>query len=289
MEKRYQFRGSLAEQPLAEILFKAHQYNVPGVVEAMHADVVKRLYLHADEVVFASSSDIKESLGYHLLQTDQLSREDFRLTMRDRRDSEERYGHLVIERGLISPAALRRAIQLQTADVLWQLFTWTEGDVTFSIGSFDPPSDSRIHIPVRLAIKEGIKRSGDARRFLSRIGGKETRLEAEYSVEDLIVSSLEDDEYSFLKMVRPAHTLVDLCRMGPFDAPTNAKLLYAFWVLQLVRQAEPRTKTTSGSFRMRYSASAATSEDKSRADRPDARSGDSRSSEAEGPDEDVHG
>lgn len=257
MEKRYQFRGSLAEQTLAEILFKAHQYNVPGVVEAMREDAVKRLYLQADEVVFASSSDIKESLGYHLLQTNQLSREDFRRTMRDRRDSEQRYGHLVIEQGLVSPAALRRAIQLQTAEVLWELFSWTDGDVTFSIGSFDPPSDSRIHIPVRLAIKEGIKRSGDAKRFLARIGGKETRLQAEYSIEDLIVTSLEDDEYSFLKMVRPAHTLVELCRTGPFDAATNAKLLYAFWVLQLVTKAEAPSAPISGSFRMRYSASAA--------------------------------
>jgi hypothetical protein len=267
VEKRYQFRGSLSEQPLAEILFKAHQYSVPGVVEAMRDDVVKRLYLQSDEVIFASSSDLKESLGYFLLQSGQLSREDFRRTMRDRRDSEQRYGHLIIEQGLLSPAALRRAIQLQTADVLWELFSWTEGEVTFSIGTFEPPSHSRIHIPVRLAIKEGIKRAGDARRYLARVGNKETRLQAEYDTEDLIVASLEEDEYGFLQMIRPSQTLVDLCRAGPFDAPTNGKLLYAFQVLQLIREVaappEPEESTepaerpapSTGAFKMRYTAS----------------------------------
>ena len=255
MEKRYQFRGSLAEQPLAEILYKAHRYNVPGVVEASRGDVVKRIYLQADEVIFASSSDMRESLGYYLLQSGQLSREDFRRTMRLRRDSETRYGHVLIEHELISPADLRRAIQLQTAKVLWELFSWSEGEVTFSIGKFDPPSHSRIHFPVSLAIKEGVKRSGDARLFVSRIGERTTVLEPSYSTETLITASLEDAEYELLRRVDGNTSLVDLCRTGTFDAPTNGKLLYAFHVLQLVRRVGADQPKTSGAFKMRYSAS----------------------------------
>ncbi|REJ75768.1 MAG: DUF4388 domain-containing protein [Acidobacteria bacterium] len=260
MEKRYQFRGSLGEQPLAEILFKAHQYSVPGVIEALRDDVVKRLYLQSDEVIFASSSDLEESLGHFLLKSNQLSKEDFRRTMRDRRDSDQRYGNLIIDEGLLSPAALRRAIQLQTAEVLWELFSWTEGEVTFSIGTFEPPSQSRIHIPVRLAIKEGVKRAGDAKRYLARVGTKDTRLEADYEIEDLIVASLEDDEFALLRMVDPRHSLVELCRSGPFDAPTNGKLLYAFKVLQLIRPLGSRSeepedpRALSGGFKMRYTA-----------------------------------
>ena len=242
-DKRYQYRGSLEDQPLAEMLFVIHQYGVPGVVEAIRGETVKRVYLRHGHIVFASSSEIKESLGYFLLASGMISREDFRSTMRERRESDRRYGSLMVERGLLSPADLHRSIRRQTAEVLWNLFSWDDGEVTFSIGDFDLPSPTAIHVPVGQAIKEGVKRVKHARGLLSRIGAKDTVLKAHYGLEAAVEAALEHHEFSLLKMVDGEKTLYELCAEGPFDAVTNGKMLYVFHVLQIIRSVEKESNS----------------------------------------------
>lgn len=253
VEGRHQFRGNLAEQPLAEILYKIYRHRVPGVIEAVRGDDVKRVFLRGGYVVGALSSDLSESLGHYLLNSGRISREDFRRTMRERRASGKRYGALLVEAGLLSPADLHAAVQEQMAEILWNLFSWTAGQITFNIGEFSDPVPVLTHIPLRQAIKEGVKRMPDARELLSRIGGKQTRLEICYELEDLVETCLDSEEYELISSVDQDKTLIDLCTGGPFDIRLNGLLLYSFWVLKLVRRIEGTAKPSSGSIKIRLS------------------------------------
>ncbi len=248
MDLKYQYRGDLAERPLPEMLQTIYQHRVPGVIQAIRDDQVRRAYVRDSAVIHATSSDLQESLGCYLLKTGRISRQDFRSTMRARRDSDHRLGVLLVERGLMAPAELQRTVRLQTASILWGLFTWARGIVTFSIGEFDQPTATLIQIPMRQAIKEGVKRVTNLAPLLQRVGGPNTVLEPTFTTEDLIDAALSQEELDLLRQVDGAKSLADLCDSGGGDRNANGRLLYAFHVLQFVR---PRAESTSGSIKIR--------------------------------------
>jgi hypothetical protein len=229
------YRGDLNDRPIAEILYTIYLHRVPGKIEATDDETVKTIYVRDGHIVHASSSNLSESLGAYLLNVGMISKEDYTATMRARRGSQQPYGVMLVEQGLLSPADLYKAIRLQNAEIVWTLFSWNSGRVTFEIGEQGRPAGTSIQVPMRQAIKEGVRRVEDVRRLLERIGGRETVLESCHETDDLIEVALRREEYDLLRMVDGKRTLYELCTEGPYDPKTNGRLLYAYHVLEFLR------------------------------------------------------
>jgi hypothetical protein len=202
-------------------------------------------------VVHATSSDREDSLGNYLQRSGVLSPEIFAETMTERERTKKRYGVLLIEKGVLSPGEIYRAIRKQIEAIVWSLFYWQDGSVIYSIGEFREPDAVRIQLPMRQVILQGIKRAPDAKTLVARLGRKETVLEPCYKTEQLIELALDGDEYKLLSLVDGRRTLFDICTQGPHSAAENAKVLYAFQILQLIRipgvtppPPEPRREET---------------------------------------------
>lgn len=257
MENSFQYRGDLAETALPEILYTIDRFQVPGVIEASRDGVVKQVYIKEGNVVHAISTDRNDSLGAYLQRSGVITPEAYLATMRERERTQRRYGVLLIEGGLLSPAEVYKAIRKQIEAVVWSLFYWHDGSVIFSIGEFREPDSVRIQIPMRQVILQGIKRAPDAKTLVARLGRKETVFEPCYKTEQLIELALDGDEYKLLSLVDGRRTLYDICTQGPHSAAENGKVLYAFQILQLVRclvpaaaveaQPEPRREEGTGS------------------------------------------
>ena len=254
-ENSFQYRGDLAETALPEILYTIDRFQVPGVIEASRDGVVKQVYIKEGNVVHATSTDRNDSLGAYLQRSGVITPEAYLATMRERERTQKRYGVLLIEGGLLSPAEVYKAIRKQIDAVVWSLFYWHDGSIIFSIGGFSEPDSVRIQIPMRQVILQGIKRAPDAKTLVARLGRKETVFEPCYKTEQLIELALDGDEYKLLSLVDGRRTLYDICTQGPHSAAENGKVLYAFQVLQLVRvlapaveaQPEPRREEGTGS------------------------------------------
>ncbi len=239
VENSFQYRGDLSQTALPEILYTIDRFQVPGVIEASRDGIVKQVYIKEGNVVHATSTDRADSLGAYLQRSGVLSPDVFLETMRERERTRKRYGILLIERGLLSPAEVYRAIRKQIEAVVWSLFYWQEGSVIFSIGEFREPDSVRIQLPMRQVILQGIKRAPDAKALVTRLGRKETVLEPCYKTEQLIELALDGDEYKVLSLVDGKRSLFDICTQGPHSAAENAKVLYAFQILQLIRTSVP--------------------------------------------------
>jgi Domain of unknown function (DUF4388) len=235
VENSFQYRGDLSQTALPEILYTIDRFQVPGVIEASRDGVVKQVYIKEGNVVHATSTDRADSLGAYLKRSGVISPEAYLETMRERERTNKRYGVLLIEHGLLSPAEVYRAIRKQIEAVVWSLFYWQEGSVVYSIGEFREPDSVRIQLPMRQVILQGIKRAPDAKTLVARLGRKETVLEPCYKPEQLIELALDGDEYRVLSLVDGKRSLFDICTQGPHSAADNAKVLYAFQILQLVR------------------------------------------------------
>jgi len=260
VEHSFQYRGDLSQTALPEILYTIHRFQVPGVIEASREGVLKRVYIKEGNVVHASSSDLEDSLGHYLLRSGALTQELFDETMRERKRLNKRYGVLLVERGVLSPSEIYRAIRQQIEAIVWSLFYWQDGAVIFSIGDFREPDSVRIQLPMPQVILQGIKRAPNAKAMAARLGRKETVFEPCYRMEDLIEAALDPGEYGLLCRVDGHRTLYDVCTQGHGGAAENAKVMYAFQVLQLIRplsaeeppQPGPRREEGAGAIKIRF-------------------------------------
>ena len=244
LERTVQYRGDLRLTALPEMLAIIYQARVAGVIEAVLGDVTKRVFLENGYVVHASSSDLADSLGGYLRRVGKLSEAEFHAAMTKRGASGRRLGELLIEQGTLSPAQTFQAIREHVAAIVWSLFAWEEGTVSFAIGAIDTRALVRIQIPLRQVVVQGVKRASNAKSLVTKMGGKETLFGPSYKLEDLIEVALDAEEYRLLAMVDGKRTLYELATKGPLAPPENARLLYAYSVLQLIRKvgvAEPST------------------------------------------------
>jgi hypothetical protein len=260
VEHSFQYRGDLSQTALPEILYTIHRFQVPGVIEASRDGALKRVYIKEGNVVHASSSDREDSLGNYLLRSGTLTQEVFDHTMSERERLNIRYGELLVERGILAPAEIYRVIRQQIESIVWSLFDWQDGAVIYSIGDFREPDSVRIQLPMPQVILQGIKRAPNAKAMVARLGRKETVFEPCYRIEDVIEAALDAGEYSLLSRVDGRRTLYEVCTQGPGGAAENAKAMYAFYVLQLIRPAAaappevpgPRREESTGAIKIRF-------------------------------------
>lgn len=250
--RTYRYRGRLSETTLPEMLSTIERFKVPGVIEASQGEACKRLFIRDGYVVHATSDDRADSLGDYLLRVGRLSEEAFEDISRRRRASEVRFGVLLVEREIMSPAEVQDALRDHIEAIVWSLFYWNEGEVTFAIGEVEDEEAVQIQVPMRQVILRGIRRAPDAKPLVSRLGRRDTVLEPSFRWEDLVEIGLDRDEYTMLMLVNARRTLYELCSAGPLAPAENAKLLYAFQVLHLVRRRSGAT--TPGPVRIRLGA-----------------------------------
>ena len=247
---RYQYRGDLRETALPEMLFTIYLHRVPGVVECRAGALLRRIHLRDGAVVHASSTDRRDSLGVFLLESGKMTRDQHALTAGIREASpDKRLGEVLIEHGVLSPAQLYEAIQDQIRNIVWSLFSWEEGEVTFSIGDFEDKGMIRIHLPMQQVILHGVKRVPDAKSLVARLGRKDTVFEPTWATEDLIAAALDDTELKLLRLVDGKRTLYDVCTQGPYSPAENARLVYALYVLRLIRRQPPGSGVVKIRFR----------------------------------------
>lgn len=238
MERTFEYRSDLRQTTLPEILFTIHHHRVPGLMEATKDGVTKRAWVRSGNIICASSTDRNDSLGAFLRRQNRISAEAYGATVKSRALTGRRFGSLLVEGGHLSPGEVYKGIVGQIEEIVWSLFTWEEGEITFRISEFEDQDMVRIHLPLRHVIVEGIKRAPSARALAMRLGRKETVLEPCFRVEDLIEIGLGAEEWKLLSSVNGKRNFFELCNTGPWIPAENAKVLYSFLVLQLIRRSD---------------------------------------------------
>lgn len=251
MTSNFEFRESLEDMSLSEMFANIHRHKVPGLFEVSREGVTKHIYIREGFVFHATSTDPADRLGSLLYRQGKLEREDLKETLTAQKGLDQRIGQVLVERDLIAPGELYRAIRSQTEVIVWSVFSWQTGDVTFRIGEFNQPMMIKIHLPIRQVIVQGVKKIPDARSLVSRLGKRSSVFKPTYCTEDLVEVALDTDEYALLRLVDGRRTLYEICTAGPFGVSENARLLYAFNILRLIERLPEEAESSGVMLRMR--------------------------------------
>lgn len=247
---RSQYRSDLATTPLPEVLLTVHKYRAPGVIECRRGDVQTSVYLDQGNIIFAGSNQTADSLGDRLLATGKITRDQYdesvlRLTAAG---NTKRQGTILVEMGVLQPKELFLNVRDQVQAIVWSIFDWDAGEVTFTPGRDKQTEFIKLAIPIREAVLQGIRKMAEAKALVARVGSKATVLERVPGADDSDVK-LEPEESAFLETVDGKRTLFDLVSAGPLPPAQGARLIYAFRLLGLVRPREAKPKAMKVQFR----------------------------------------
>lgn len=232
-QSKFRYSSDLAQTPLPEVLATISRYKVPGVVDCHRGSETKSIFIEAGTIIFASSSDVADSLGDRLLSQGKITKDQYDASVRLLQQGNKRQGTILVELKAVEPKELFIAVREQVQAIVWSIFEWTEGAVLFEPGRERTQEFIKLSIPLRQAILQGVCGVRDAKALVARIGNKTTVLQRNDEVEakDLALST---EEEALLAQVDGKKTLYELTASPSMPAPQNAKILYAFFVLRLI-------------------------------------------------------
>jgi hypothetical protein len=237
MEKKFEYRGDLAVTPLPEILATIGRYRVPGALSISAAERLRRIYVDGGVVVFATSNEPEVWLGTYLIRQGVLPEEAVRSAEERLAGDGVRLGQILLRLELLDRAALDLAIAEQVREILWGGFDWESGEVVFEIGARRSDETIRIDLPIAEVIVAGVRRVRAVRRLIERLGSGHGLLERTNG--PVPAGLFAPDEAAFHADVDARTPVQLLCQKGPGTVAENARLLYAFFCLDLVRVKEP--------------------------------------------------
>ena len=224
--------------PLAEVLVKIHRYRAPGRVDCKCGDEVKRIYLDHGQIVFATTNQLAESLGDKLLREGRINRRQYEESVARARETGSRHGTTLVEMKAISPEELFTAVRGQIEEIIWPIFGWDSGTVSFIAGRDKRLEFIKVDIPVPMAILHGVRRVADARALVARLGTKTTLFARSAGHTEGLL--LDANEQQLLDAVDGRKVLYELVNAPPLASADNARILYAFFALGLIVPREPR-------------------------------------------------
>ncbi len=234
------FHGNLADTTLPMMLATIHRHAVPGLMEFRSNGETKRIYFIDGDVIFATSSNRGESLGDFLLQQGRISEAQYRVSVDElKRSQGRRHGSILVQMGFISPQQLGTAVRDQVQTIVWSIFNWDDGDVTFKVGRFREEEVYKTKIPTPRAVLSGCKHITEARKVTARLGSRRTVFTRRPWPPHLSELRLEAGEQQLLEMVDGNRTLLELCEKGPLSPGLNARVLYALTELAVVESGPP--------------------------------------------------
>jgi hypothetical protein len=239
------YQTDLAQTPLPELLVKIHRHRAPGVVECRRGDLIKRIYLDRGEIIFATTNQITESLGDKLLREGKLTRDQYDESVQRLRVTGKRHGVTLMEMKLLDADQLATGVREQIQEIVWSIFEWADGTVSFTPGREKHLEFVKIELAVPEAIMQGVRRIPDAKPLIARLGGKTTVLIRS----DEPALTLTPEETALLNHVDGRKTLYDLVMVPPLSPPENARILYGLFALQVIGIKQPvkvQVKTSGG-------------------------------------------
>lgn len=246
MPRSFEYNGDLAVTPLAEILATIHRYGVPGVVDVTRGMRTRRIFVEDGLVVFAASNEKDMDLASYLLKQGALDAETAREAEARRARDGLRMGQVLLQMGVVTPERLNTAISGQIRAIVFDTIDWDAGDVHFEIGARRTADFVRVELPILEVLVAGIRRAANVRRFVKRLGSAVTVLEKAGDPPPALFSEAERRFYESVDGKRP---LQQLCAHGPAALAENARTLYAFYCLGLLRKARG---TASGARKIQY-------------------------------------
>src|SRR6266498_3095898 len=157
MSDRPIFEGDLRRIQIADVLSFVSMIRGGGKLLLKQVRLERTLHWLEGEIVFATSNTPEQSLGQFLLRNGKITQQQYEESAQ-RVGPNMRHGKALVQMGAISPNDLWWGIKNQALEIIYSLFTWTEGSFSF-VEAGEEVLNERIVLSINTsgAIMEGIQ------------------------------------------------------------------------------------------------------------------------------------
>jgi hypothetical protein len=150
-------RGNLAAFGPISVLQLINLQSSTGELTFESGINTARVYFTTGSVTFAEVANRRVRLGEHLVAQGVVTKAHLERALEMKADR-QRLGSILLEIGAIDPPSLRRAIEEQIKEVMYEIVGWKTGRFRFTSGRRPKAQDVFIDIPLDHLILEGLKR-----------------------------------------------------------------------------------------------------------------------------------
>lgn len=234
--------GCLGDMALPDLLSFFNMFRKTGVLHFHLLQGEKSLYFHKGEIVFATSTFVKEDLGEILFATGKVERDALE---RARAIAQGRItlGKALVESGAVSPKDLWLTVRAQVEGIVYHLFTIDQGSFSFVAKTLDKEQIIRLSMSTQNIIMEGLRRQDEGALFMRKI----ISLEHYPKATGKLPSELSQHEKKLYTLARPGQIQArDLFRQGGLREFEGMRLLYGLIEKRMLTMEEEATTEISG-------------------------------------------
>lgn len=154
---RVAFIGEIGGLSISDLFSILNMTQKTGVLHLVSDKVKKSVYFRRGEIVFASSNLPEERMGYILYRTGKISMEQLKQAEKQV-DSKTRFGGILLKNKFITPKDLWWGVKYQLEEIIYSIFSFSEGTFLFIEGDFLPPDLTRLSLNTQNILMEGFRR-----------------------------------------------------------------------------------------------------------------------------------
>jgi len=234
--------GNLKTVAFPDILQLLATGKKSGLLECRTATRQKEVAFKDGNIVFASSVNSSEDLlGNMLLKRGRISKSDLERAIKLHKQTGRQLGTTLIDMGLFEKAEITDCLKLQIEEIVYNLFSWQEGDFTFHEGASPKNAPFLIELATMNVIMEGTRRIDEWLEIQKILPKDDVLLRIARSPkvnrEELSISL---DEFRLLSIINGERTLPELINVSPMGEFVTCRALYRLIVNNLVEVAGRR-------------------------------------------------
>jgi len=119
--------------------------------------VIKRVFFKEGEIIYATSNQNTDRLGESLIRAGKLSWEDLDRSAK-KITPQRRLGKILVEDGIISPKELFFGVRKQVEEIIFSLFTLTNGYFYFIEGQYEQENIVKFTMSTQSLLMDGMRR-----------------------------------------------------------------------------------------------------------------------------------
>lgn len=243
MPDRPIFEGDLRRVQVADVLSFVAMIRGSGKLQLKNGRLERTLHWISGEIVFATSNSPEQSLGQFLLRNGKITQEQYEESAQ-RVGPHMRHGKALVQMGAISPNDLWWGVKNQALEIIYSLFTWTEGSFSF-IEMGEETLNERIVLSINTstAIMEGIRRLDETARIQEKITSLDMVFAKTAEVPDFKELDMNEDEIAVYNNIDGRLTVRGLIAKSDLTDFEVTRILFQLLMARLIEVAPEEEKT----------------------------------------------
>jgi len=233
-------QGRLEAAALPRIVRDLWRAEATGILHLWNQDARKRIMFNQGDIVFAGTNQENERLGERMIRAGKIKRSVLDLSFRVMERSNEHFGKTVVDLGWVSSMEMQRAVAAQIKDIIYSVFTWSEGDYRFEVTLNPVSEDLALELHTAEVIYEGACRISDYTAIRAGVGSWKNSLVLADG-KRLGIPVTQDDGY-ILSRVDGIASIGDIIATSPLGEEETQRRIYALLLAGVVEIPDPEKR-----------------------------------------------